>query len=161
MFASSYSGLFFVWLDVFVITCWDMLQGLFWAGLCRMIYCTACGPLLALMICVGVQRATFLSVNLDDAAFNWAFSCFSLTDSVVGERWSLPLEEMAGWNADSQNLPLENALLTENTCAEMHLFHQIFGGIMETFPIWYGLFWLSTYKNKIVSLYGMKCDYLI
>lgn len=43
-------------------------------------------------------------------------------------------------NADSQNLPLENALLTENICAEMHLFHQIFDGKTEAFPIQYGLF---------------------
>lgn len=56
-------------------------------------------------------------------------------------------------NADSQNLPLENALLTENICAEMHLFHQIFDGKTEAFPIRYGLFWLSSLR--------MKCDYFI
>lgn len=53
-----------------------------------------------------------------------------LTASVaVEERY---LDQFSRWrkwlviNAASQNLPLENAVLTKNTCAEMYLFHQIF-----------------------------------
>lgn len=163
MFANSYSGLFFIWLIVFVITCWDMLQGLLWAGLCRMIYCTARGPLLTLAICVGVQWVTFLSGNLDDAAFNWAFSCSLLTDSVWGRGDLYHWRKWLVVNADRSTPPLGKCSFNcKYFCRNASVpsdFWWKSGNVSHLIRLI--LTFQFNYKNEILSLYGMKCDYFI
>lgn len=88
---------------------------------CKTVYCIAIS-LLYVGGCVVMRWIPFLSWKLDDTAGSWAVSCRLLTDSVAGGG---NLDQFSHWrkwlviNAVNQDLPLENAALTKNICAEM------------------------------------------
>lgn len=65
-------------------------------------------------------------------------SVYEQTQLLWGRGNLYPFSHWRKWlviNAARQNLPMENAVLTKNICAEMYLFHQIFNGKTEPFHL--------------------------